>query len=221
MNTQSPTCRFLFTARQRSCGKIFSVVCVCHSVCAGDPIWPLPMIHCTPLYRPLPLDLRPGTSDGLQASGTHPMECFVVITDFPRYLDTGYKVITFKNPYLGNTCVPFQHWACSLHCAQNIEIPARLEQIAAARELDRQYDAYIRDCQKHYNSHVPMSLRFTVRNQSVSNVSHASQRSLHTSSSSEEDVGSITSSCIGQVKPCHCSISWGVAKELLLKVCSQ
>ncbi len=59
-------------------------------------------------------------------------------------------MITFKNPYLGNTCVPFQHWACSIQCAQSIEIPARHEQIAAARELDRQYDKYIRDCQKHY-----------------------------------------------------------------------
>merc|ERR1719481_728838 len=31
---------------------------------------------------------------------------------------SSFKVFTFKNPYLGNTCVPFQHWACSLECAR-------------------------------------------------------------------------------------------------------
>ena len=64
----------------------------------------------------------------------------------------GYKVITFKNPYLGNTCVPFQHWACCLECATNLEVPAREEQIAAARELDRQYDAYVRECHRQYRA---------------------------------------------------------------------
>ena len=59
-------------------------------------------------------------------------------------------MITFKNPYLGNTCVPFQHWACSLSCAQAIEIPARHEQIAAALELDREYDAYVQECENMY-----------------------------------------------------------------------
>ena len=71
----------------------------------------------------------------------------------------GFKVITFKNPYLGNTCVPFQHWACSLACAQAIEIPARLEQIAAARQLDKQYDAYIKDCQKTSHGQFPKTPR--------------------------------------------------------------
>lgn len=65
----------------------------------------------------------------------------------------GYKVITFKNPYLGNTCVPFQYWACSMSCAQAIEIPARLEQITAAQDLDRQYDAYIKECQKQWKQY--------------------------------------------------------------------
>jgi len=65
-------------------------------------------------------------------------------------MSAGYKVITFKNPYLGNTCVPFQHWACSLSCAMGVEIPARYEQIKAARELDREYDAYVESCQKQY-----------------------------------------------------------------------
>lgn len=59
----------------------------------------------------------------------------------------GYKVITFKNPYLGNTCVPFQHWACSLYCAAAIEVPARYEQMISAQEQDRLYDSYIRETQ--------------------------------------------------------------------------
>ena len=52
-------------------------------------------------------------------------------------------MITFKNPYLGNTCVPFQHWACSVECARSLEIPARKEQISAARQLDLEYDKLI------------------------------------------------------------------------------
>ncbi|GFS20989.1 leucine-rich repeat-containing protein 8A [Elysia marginata] len=64
----------------------------------------------------------------------------------------GYKVITFKNPYLGNTCVPFQHWACSMECARAVEIPARLEQISAARELDLQYENYVRECVRKFST---------------------------------------------------------------------
>ncbi|XP_046355927.1 uncharacterized protein LOC124134881 [Haliotis rufescens] len=64
----------------------------------------------------------------------------------------GYKVITFKNPYLGNTCVPFQHWACSRECAEKLEVPARKEQIAAAEELDRRYDEYVMECHKKFYS---------------------------------------------------------------------
>ncbi|KAL8622836.1 hypothetical protein ACOMHN_026957 [Nucella lapillus] len=64
----------------------------------------------------------------------------------------GFKVITFKNPYLGNTCVPFQHWACSIDCAKALEIPARIEQIAAAEELDRQYEEYVDECQRKFQS---------------------------------------------------------------------
>ena len=60
-------------------------------------------------------------------------------------------MITFKNPYLGNTCVPFQHWVCSVECAQSLEVPARLEQIAKARELDSQYERYVTDCQKSFH----------------------------------------------------------------------
>ncbi|XP_041352885.1 uncharacterized protein LOC121371222 isoform X1 [Gigantopelta aegis] len=65
----------------------------------------------------------------------------------------GYKVITFKNPYLGNTCVPFQHWACSKECAEKLEVPARKEQIAAAMKLDEKYDEYVNECQLHFHSH--------------------------------------------------------------------
>jgi hypothetical protein len=67
------------------------------------------------------------------------------------FLLPGYKVITFKNPYLGNTCVPFQHWACSIDCAMALEIPARLEQIAAAQALDQGYEKYIETCQRHFS----------------------------------------------------------------------
>ena len=49
----------------------------------------------------------------------------------------GFKVFTFKNPYLGNTCVPFLHWACSRQCAEAIEVPARREQLNSAAEQDR------------------------------------------------------------------------------------
>ena len=48
--------------------------------------------------------------------------------------DSGFKIFTFKNPYLGNTCVPFIHWACSYKCAQAIEVPARKEQLSSAKE---------------------------------------------------------------------------------------
>ena len=40
--------------------------------------------------------------------------------------EAGYKVFTFRNPYLGNTCVPFLHWACDYNCAKDIEIPGRI-----------------------------------------------------------------------------------------------
>ena len=58
---------------------------------------------------------------------------------------SSFKVFTFKNPYLGNTCVPFQHWACSLHCAREVEIPARREQLVEARLQDREYERYVRE----------------------------------------------------------------------------
>ena len=53
-------------------------------------------------------------------------------------------MFTFKNPYLGNTCVPFQHWACSLTCARAVEIPARREQLSQAEVQDREYERYVR-----------------------------------------------------------------------------
>jgi len=59
--------------------------------------------------------------------------------------ETHYKVYTFKNPYLGNTCVPFQHTACSAHCAQAIEVPARIQQLMSARQQDSEYQEYVRE----------------------------------------------------------------------------
>jgi len=64
-------------------------------------------------------------------------------------LETHYKVYTFKNPYLGNTCVPFQHTACSAHCAQAIEVPARIQQLMSARQQDTQYQEYVRESLMH------------------------------------------------------------------------
>ncbi|KAL4238456.1 hypothetical protein ACF0H5_003164 [Mactra antiquata] len=64
--------------------------------------------------------------------------------------EPGFKVITFKNPYLGNTCVPFQHWVCSLNCAKALEIPARMEQIRKAEHLDALYERYVHDCQQSF-----------------------------------------------------------------------
>ncbi|XP_076361797.1 uncharacterized protein LOC143252866 isoform X2 [Tachypleus tridentatus] len=61
--------------------------------------------------------------------------------------EPGYKVFTFMNPYLGNTCVPFLHWACSLTCAQAIEVPARMQQLRAASEQDRLYRQCVRAAQ--------------------------------------------------------------------------
>ncbi|XP_054718376.1 LOW QUALITY PROTEIN: leucine-rich repeat-containing protein 69-like [Uloborus diversus] len=58
---------------------------------------------------------------------------------------SGYKVYTFKNPYLGNHCVPFQHWACSIKCAEDIEVPAREEQILASMEQDRKYLQHVQE----------------------------------------------------------------------------
>ncbi|XP_074662739.1 uncharacterized protein LOC141915194 [Tubulanus polymorphus] len=60
----------------------------------------------------------------------------------------GYRVITFRNPYLGNTCVPFQHWACSMDCATAIELPARERQMATAHELDSRYAEYVHECHR-------------------------------------------------------------------------
>merc|ERR1712200_216594 len=62
-----------------------------------------------------------------------------------------FRVFTFKNPYLGNTCVPFQHTACSLHCAEAIEVPARIEQLMSARQQDSEYQEYIRESLLHLN----------------------------------------------------------------------
>ena len=57
---------WFITARQQSCGNVmFSVVCVCQSLCprgVGGPMWPLPMIHWPSLFRDPP-------AMGLQSTG--------------------------------------------------------------------------------------------------------------------------------------------------------
>lgn len=35
--------------------------------------------------------------------------------------------------------MPFQHWACSMKCAEAIEVPAREEQLLTALEQDIEY----------------------------------------------------------------------------------
>ena len=62
-------------------------------------------------------------------------------------------MFTFKNPYLGNTCVPFQHWACSLQCARAVEIPARREQLCQAEVQDREYERYVRESLSRLRPH--------------------------------------------------------------------
>ena len=58
------------------------------------------------------------------------------------------------------------------------------------------------------SSHVPTGLR-SLSSKNQSNVStHGSVTSVHTVAQEDSDAGSLTSSCIGTVKPCHCSISW-------------
>lgn len=58
-------------------------------------------------------------------------------------LITGYSTVTFLIPYLGNTCVPFQHWACSKECILAIEGPAKKLQLEGAKKLDNEYSHYI------------------------------------------------------------------------------
>jgi hypothetical protein len=111
----------------------------------------------------------------VQSGKLYLVSAMLMLTSF----SIGFKVITFKNPYLGNTCVPFQHWACSLSCAMAIEIPAREEQIAAARELDKQYDSYIRECQKQCRVSYSTCQRLSIRRRS---------RRWHSSTSSSGQV---------------------------------
>ena len=138
-----------------------------------------------------------------------------------QQLCVGYKVITFKNPYLGNTCVPFQHWACSLECATNLEVPAREEQIAAARELDRQYDAYVRECHRQYRANAERSVnplpctarRRRHRRQPVvvgvqaSSSSSFDSASMSSRGDSPDRCSSSSMSCFGNCNR-SCCVSW-------------
>lgn len=64
--------------------------------------------------------------------------------------------MTFLSPYLGNTCVPFQHWACSKECILAIEGPAIELQIQSGKKLDYEYSHYIANSyntyEKYHNS---------------------------------------------------------------------
>lgn len=55
----------------------------------------------------------------------------------------GYSTVTFLTHYLGNTWVPFQHWACSKECILAIEEPAKILQLEGAKQLDTEYSEYI------------------------------------------------------------------------------
>jgi hypothetical protein len=123
----------------------------------------------------------------------------------------GYKVITFKNPYLGNTCVPFQHWACSHRCATDIEIPAREEQITAAKDLDKLYDAYIRECQRQYNVSFNSSPVMSIHRSNTRSSSHGSLRS------------SANMSCSWRRRRrLHCCISWSSQwRNLVFESCKR
>ena len=97
-------------------------------------------------------------------------------------------MITFKNPYLGNTCVPFQHWACSMECARSVEIPARLEQISAARELDLQYENYVRECVRKFSTYrSPRSMLSVAVSSRAGDSSDDSRRGKLTLSASSSD----------------------------------
>lgn len=112
------------------------------------------------------------------------------------YYQPGYKVITFKNPYLGNTCIPFQHWTCSYQCALSIEIPARQEQVCAAKLLDKQYEDYTHSCQSTFvqpsnNKHKQRVLRDAARMSSRSLLCWCSQKRLSTISLSSSSSSSV------------------------------
>lgn len=55
----------------------------------------------------------------------------------------GYSTVTFMTPYLGNTCVPFQHWACSSQCVKAIEQPAKKLELEAGKRTDKEYSNYV------------------------------------------------------------------------------
>lgn len=65
-----------------------------------------------------------------------------------RVLISGYSTVTFLTPYLGNTCVPFQHWACSEKCVLAIEGPAKILQFEGSKKQDHDYSHYIAKSQK-------------------------------------------------------------------------
>ena len=71
---------FTLTVLQRSYMKVmFSLVSVCHSVHRGVPMWPLPMMHWTSLYRaPFP----PGPNSGPWTSDLGPLALVPLLVIF-------------------------------------------------------------------------------------------------------------------------------------------
>lgn len=106
----------------------------------------------------------------------------------------GFKVFTFRNPYLGNTCVPFLHWACNYNCAKAIEIPARREQILSALEQDRLYQEYVQrsstmDASGSRSSRSTSSVSSAATNRSLS-LSHVNLPTATAASVPEEELPS-------------------------------
>lgn len=68
-----------------------------------------------------------------------------------------------------------------MDCAKALEIPARIEQIAAAEELDRQYEEYVQECQRKFGT--------TNRSRSVLTCSSRSNERLSAGSIRENQQG--------------------------------
>lgn len=52
----------------------------------------------------------------------------------------GFYTFSFRSIFLGNTCVPFQHWSCSEQCARAIEQATRAEEMLDPDLHHRYYD---------------------------------------------------------------------------------
>lgn len=68
---------------------------------------------------------------------------------------SGFRVFTFKSPYAGNYCVPFEHWTCCNACGVALEAPAHREERAQARRQEQEYQKYIRQVEEQLNKRPP------------------------------------------------------------------